>query len=373
MGHREPRLPGRSADLVAVALSYDKGSHHGLQSPFSETLSRLWAGGMWHVDPTHNTFIATGDGWAEPTTAEATLFYDGGKGRYNMKQRLLPNQQMWIDVGRLVHDQIPDSDGRTIPPDVMTGSYELRDVDHPLIGSLYEGKLVIDKTYGHATYGCGLCCGYIDVVLIPAPFDEPPGIDNDDVIQTEDTCSGEIVDVTSAGYNWGSSNTAVATLPNPTLHTIATGTATGGAEVELQGPGRAERDECPTPISYPDQPIAVCDFTIAPANVVAQNCTGSSQNSNNFATTITPAGNSCLADQTKSTCSEAITEGSNIDFAVGSPKCVFNLGNPAATVTYYAGPALPNGTAGGISMTFNLVFGGTSDSHTDNAAVECPQ
>ena len=42
----------------------------------------------------------------------------------------------------------------------MTGSYELRDLDHQMVGLLYEGKLVIDKTFGHASYGCAGCCGY---------------------------------------------------------------------------------------------------------------------------------------------------------------------------------------------------------------------
>lgn len=32
----------------------------------------------------------------------------------------------------------------------LPGSYELRDIDHPGVGLLYEGKLTIDKTYGHA-------------------------------------------------------------------------------------------------------------------------------------------------------------------------------------------------------------------------------
>jgi hypothetical protein len=48
----------------------------------------------------------------------------------------------------------PDSEGNTVPVDTMTG-YELRDLDHAYVGQLYEGKLVVDKTYGHAAYGCG--------------------------------------------------------------------------------------------------------------------------------------------------------------------------------------------------------------------------
>jgi hypothetical protein len=166
---------GRRADLVAVAVSYDKTNRYGLQTPFSEALSRLWAGGMWHVDATHNTLITTGNGGSESTTAEVTLFYNGGKSRYRMEKMLSPGQQLWLDVGRLVHDQVPDSDGHALPPDTMTGSYELRDLDHALVGSLYEGKLVIDKTYGHAAYGCGACYGYYGTKLTPNPFSGPPG------------------------------------------------------------------------------------------------------------------------------------------------------------------------------------------------------
>jgi hypothetical protein len=165
---------GKRADLIAVAVSYDKESRYGLQTPFSEALSRLWAGGMWHVDGTHNTLIATGNGGSEATTVEATLFYNGGKSKYRMEKMLLPGQQLWLDVGHLIRDQIPDSDGRTLPADTMAGSYELRDLDHAAVGLLYEGKLIIDKNYGHVAYGCASCCGYQNSSLVPNPFAGPP-------------------------------------------------------------------------------------------------------------------------------------------------------------------------------------------------------
>jgi hypothetical protein len=159
-GTMELSYTGRAGDLVAVAVSYDRANRYGLQTPFSENLSRLWVGGMWHVDATHNTFITTGNAGSESTTAEVTLFYNGGKSRYRMEKMLSPGQQLWLDLGRLVHEQIPDSDGNTLPPGTMTGSYELRDLDHATVGQLYEGKLVLDKMFGHAAYGCGSCCGY---------------------------------------------------------------------------------------------------------------------------------------------------------------------------------------------------------------------
>jgi hypothetical protein len=245
---------GRAADLVAVAVSYDKSNRYGLQTPFSEDLSRLWAGGMWHVDATHNTFITTGNAGSEATTAEVTLFYNGGKSRYRMETMLSPGQQLWLDIGRTIRDQVPDSDGKTLPPATMTGSYELRDLDHATVGQLYEGKLVIDKTYGHAAYGCGSCCGYDAVQLSPDAFGGPPGIENDDYIYANDTCVGEQVDVTDSGTDWGSSDTAVATLPNRTLHTVAIGSATGSTLVGLQW---AHPPKCPTEDFGPTQSVDV--------------------------------------------------------------------------------------------------------------------
>jgi hypothetical protein len=254
---------GRRADLVAVAVSYDKSNRYGLQTPFSEDLSRMWAGGMWHVDPTHNTFITTGNGGTEATAAEVTLFYNGGRSKYRMEKLLAPGQQLWLDVGHLVHDQVPDSDGHTMPPGTMTGSYELHDLDHDYVGQLYEGKLVIDKTYGHAAYGCGSCCGYDAVQLSPDPFSGPLGIENDDYIYANDTCAGDQEDVTGDGYSWASSDTAVATLSTRTLHTVAVGSATGSTLVQLQ---RANPPHCPVTVFGPQQSVQVSNGIVLQQN-----------------------------------------------------------------------------------------------------------
>jgi hypothetical protein len=246
---------GRRADLVAVTISYDKTSRYGLQTPFSESVSRMWAGGMWHVDPTHNTFITTGNAGSEPTAAEVTLFYNGGKSKYRLEKMLSPSQQLWLDLGHLIRDQVPDSDGHTLPPDTMAGSYELRDLDHAAVGLLYEGKLVIDKTYGHAAYGCGDCCGLTIPTLIPDPFGGPPDIDYDEDMQSTEQCGGQLVNIAGDATDWNSSDTAVATLPNSTLHTVAVGSATGNATVTVQATHPAPR--CPQITYYPSQPVNV--------------------------------------------------------------------------------------------------------------------
>jgi len=246
---------GRQADVVAVALSYDKTGRYGLQTPFSEGLSRLWVGTMWHVDATHNTLITTGNVGTESTTAEVTLFYNQGKGKYRIEKMLAPGKQMWLDVGEIVRNQVPDSDGNVLPADTMNGSYELRDLDHGTIGQLYEGKLVIDKTYGHASYGCGSCCGYSNVALDPNPFAGPPGINNNDSIWGTEECGGGLEDLTDTGYNWNSNNTAVATLASAALHTVAVGSATGAVKATVQGD---RMPMCPQQTWNPTQPVSVC-------------------------------------------------------------------------------------------------------------------
>ncbi len=41
---------------------------------------------------------------------------------------------MWIDVGKLIREQVPDKNGKTPPSDLTIGSYELRDLANKAIG-----------------------------------------------------------------------------------------------------------------------------------------------------------------------------------------------------------------------------------------------
>ena len=70
---------GRRADLVPIATSFDDSGRYGLQTPFSEGVSHLWKGSMWHVDGTHNSLITAGNGGTGPTHAAITLFYNKGQ------------------------------------------------------------------------------------------------------------------------------------------------------------------------------------------------------------------------------------------------------------------------------------------------------
>ena len=99
-------------------------------------------------------------GGTKPVTAGITLFYDQGTKQYHMEKRIDPDSQVWVNFADLIQNRIPDKDGNVFPEDTKSGTYSIQVISHPLQAVLYEGKVITDKTYGHATYGCIICCGY---------------------------------------------------------------------------------------------------------------------------------------------------------------------------------------------------------------------
>jgi hypothetical protein len=159
-------------ELMAVAASYDATLRYGAQTPFTDQLAFKWEGGMWEYDPYHDSIITAGNGGTKPTQAAFTIFYNQGTQRYDLEQTLQPDEQMWIDVGKLIREHVADKNGKTLPADLTSGSYEFRDLTNTGVGTLFEGKVIYDKTYGHVAYGCAQCCGY----QRPSLFYNPLGI-----------------------------------------------------------------------------------------------------------------------------------------------------------------------------------------------------
>ena len=126
-------------ELVAVATSYDQTLKYGAQTPFSDQLSHQWKGGMWEFDPYHSSIITAGNGGAQPTQAAFTLFYNQGTQKYELEQTLQPDEQMWIDVGKLIRESMPDKNGQVLPASLTSGSYEIRDLTHTGVGALPRG------------------------------------------------------------------------------------------------------------------------------------------------------------------------------------------------------------------------------------------
>ena len=109
---------GLPDEVLAVAASYDDTLRYGAQTPFSDQLSFRWEGGMWQYDPYHNSIITGGNGGTKPTRLVFTIFYNQGTKRYDLEQTLQPDEQMWIDVGKLIREHVPDKNGKTLPADL---------------------------------------------------------------------------------------------------------------------------------------------------------------------------------------------------------------------------------------------------------------
>lgn len=227
-------------EIMAVAASYDETLKYGAQTPFSDQLSAKWEGSRWEYDPYHSSIITAGNGGTQPTQAGFTIFYNQGTERYELEQTLQPDEQMWIDVGKLIREHVPDKNGRTLPADLTSGSYEFNDLTDKFIGTLFEGKVIYDKTYGHVAYGCGGCCGYTQTQLwynplgIPFQGTAPTGVDG------YTTCSATWEDVSGPFQgHWSTLNSSIATVNYYATHTgqgIGSTTSSTSGQLEHNSP-----------------------------------------------------------------------------------------------------------------------------------------
>ena len=256
---------GRPNDIMAAAASYDSTLRYGTQTPFNDQLTFHWEGSEWHVDSTHNSIITAGNGGSVPVKALFTIYYDGGTKRYDLEQQLKPHEQMWVDIAKLIHEQVPDKNGLLLPSDLMMGSYEIRDLTDRGIGNLFEGKLILDKTFGHVAYGCAMCCGYEDPYLYWDPIGVIVGLEGDQDVWAHDSCAGvfdsvlgDIIDV-----SWGTGNHAIATAQGHVITGVAPGNTTNFVQAMLRFGGPAAKN-CPEDPIDPTGPANVMP-TISPA------------------------------------------------------------------------------------------------------------
>ena len=257
---------GLPDEVMAVAASYDHTLRYGAQTPFSDQLAFQWVGSLWEYDAQHDSLITAGNGGTKPLQAALTIYYNQGTQKYELQQTLQPDEQMWIDMGKLITEHVPDKNGNVLPGDLASGSYEVRDLTNIGVGNLFEGKVVYDKTYGHVTYGCGSCCGYelgssklwFNPLGIPILSTTPNGVD------AYNQCTASWDDVSGVFYgHWGTYNTAIATVDYHANHTgQAVGSTTSATYGMLErsgirtcvlqqfSPGGQDNVFCATPTNF---------------------------------------------------------------------------------------------------------------------------
>ncbi len=265
----EIATPSRPDTLMAVAASYDETLKYGAQTPFNDQLTFHWEGGEWMVDALHNSFITTGNGGSVPVKAQMTLYYDAGKKRYDIEENLNPHEQIWVDVGKLIRQAVPDKNGQILPADVMTGSYELRDLTDRGIGNLFEGQIIIDKTFGHVAYGCAQCCGYGPPSMFYDPLDLSISFQDGQDIFAEDYCAGGRVSVLGYFSGWGTGNQSVATAAGHMITGVGAGSTTNFASGTLLWSDSGQK-HCSNENFNPNGPVNVGPYQVEPLSNGAQ-------------------------------------------------------------------------------------------------------
>jgi hypothetical protein len=279
---------GMPDEVVAVAASYDESMHYGAQTPFSDQLAGLWKGGEWQYDPQHDSIITVGNGGTQPTQAAFTIFYNQATQKYQLEQTLQPGDQMWMDIGKLIRENVPDKNGKPLPSDLTSGSYEIRDLTNKGIGALFEGKIIYDKTYGHVTYGCGGCCGG-DPPIIPwyNPISVLITAEQGNGVWAWYSCENQYDDVSATFYyNWSSGSTSVATVNGyGTVIGVSVGSTTAGTYAHLLSNGPKS---CPSIYRTPSGGVNV---THCPSSVsIAGTTSISLEADSNFPTYLTGVG-----------------------------------------------------------------------------------
>lgn len=168
-----------------------------------------------------------------------------------------------------------------IPLDVLGGTYRIFETNRSGFGALFEGKVTTDKTWGHAFYGCMICCGYSGGVMAPDPAATfVGGYSRVDVTGTDD-CSFTEDYITGYYQSWWSDNSSIASASFAEFHGLSAGTAQGSARgyIPLGSGGAGGNHTCPTLNDTASADVPVADFTLA-AQTIKDGAQG------NFAVTI---------------------------------------------------------------------------------------
>jgi|GEM_PF-1809314 len=370
-------------ELMAVAASYDQTLKYGAQTPFSDQLSHLWKGGTWEFDAYHSSIITAGNGGTKPTRAAFTIFYNQGSEKYQLEQTLQPDEQMWFDIGKLISQAVPDKNGKTMPGDLTSGSYEFRDLGNSGLGVLFEGKVIYDKTYGHVTYGCATCCGYNAAQLWNDPMVllyEGPAIENG--VYGWGVCDQQWDDTSSSFYgNWGSGSTSILTVDTYGNETgVGVGSTTDNTFGSIEG--TAHYPICPvknftpsgggstttltcTPVSVTRGNSVTCSVSSAPTGATFSHWKFTDSSSNTVTTTqstsswsgaavtggtVTVQVSSTGGNTLTLSASFTVTARSNFAFTAVSPTSVANNSTPSTACSTLSVPSPPvQNSAVGVS------------------------
>ncbi len=138
-----------------------------------------------------------------------------------------PGDQMWLNLAQLIRSRVADRSGNTLPVDMSSATYELRDLT-PQGHGLSISILGLDTSYGFsAAPPVPECCGYDAVGFDPSSVDL--GLDFTDPLYVfgTDECTNQIDGLDGNFDDWGSDNTGIASVTKAQVKGMTSGTTLG--------------------------------------------------------------------------------------------------------------------------------------------------
>jgi len=186
-----------------------------------------------------------------------------------MQETIAPGDQMWVNLAQLVRQRIPDRKGNELPTDVGSVTYDLRDLT-PGGHNLIANELAFNNTFGsNIMPACPDCCGWASPYFDPDFADLFIGGTDPLVIDEVNSCTGSAGAETADATDWGSDDTAVATLSTGQATGVGAGSTTGFAYEAVEVPGECacnkqlEEVQLPVTVQVPTS-LTVLSVTVLP-------------------------------------------------------------------------------------------------------------
>jgi hypothetical protein len=283
---------------------------------------------------------------------------------------------MWIDIGKQIRESVPDKNGKPLPGDLVSGSYEIRDLTNRGVGTLFEGKVIYDKTYGHVTYGCGSCCGFKRTLFwfdpLGIPFQDP----SDNGVNGLDTCYGQWLDVSGDMYgNWTTANTSIATVDYYGTHTGQSIGSTTSSTFGFLDAYSIRVENCPINnfgSGGGDNTMPKVTLSCTPADLAMGPTAPVTTTNGSCSTQVSPSGGSYSWSVNKNTVTLSGTNTGAIGFTPASPSS--SQGDTSITVKYTVNNQSTSVTSGAITThnpTSLTVVSDTTDPAGNSCTVPC--
>jgi hypothetical protein len=113
----------------------------------------------------------------------------------------------------------------------MSGSYQLKSLTDKPTDGLFEGRLVVDKTYGYAVHGCASCCPEYDPYILADPLNLTVGGSSYQAAWSYDNCTGNTVQLSASSWGTGNAQVATANITSGLVSAVGLGSTTNFASV----------------------------------------------------------------------------------------------------------------------------------------------